>query len=274
MAKVKKTKWAIGADEPEDLAEFLSNDDIVIKHGMPEKGIYTFAVKRISVKPNKNGDDRLSVMLIIKEAKKSKAAKFNGYLVWDGFNVTDQGAPWIKRFLKGLGLEWSDFIGKTKQDDQDPPHIVQIGRVKFESGQDPTVRALVKVMPADDYNDDEHLEIVRYLPLEDEADEPEDEPEDDEDTEDTEDFGDDESDEDEDDDEEPDDDEEDEEDEEDDEDEEEALREELSTLKIAALQKRAVRLAKKAKVDADDLPAKKKPLIEWIVEQEMAGPPF
>lgn len=164
MAQEKKVKWALGTDEPDDLAEFLDNEEIVKRHGLPPKGTYTFAVKRLAVKPNRNGDDRISAMLIMKEPKKSDAAKWNGYLVWDGFNVTEQGAPFIKRFLKGLGLSWKDFIGATKRDNQEPPHITAIGRVKFEKGTDPTVRALVKVMPSDDWNDDEHLEVTRYLP--------------------------------------------------------------------------------------------------------------
>lgn len=169
MAQEKKVKWALGNDEPEDLQEFLDNDDIVKKNkgSLPPKGTYTFAVKRLAVKPNKNDDDRISVMLIMKEPKKGNGAPWNGYLVWDGFNVTEQGAPFIKRFLKSLGLTWKQFMGSTKKDNQDPPHITQIGGVKFEKGEDPTVRALVKIAPEDDYNDAEHLEIARYLPLHD-----------------------------------------------------------------------------------------------------------
>jgi hypothetical protein len=178
MAQQKKVKWALGTDEPDDLADFKDNEQIVKENkGLPPKGTYTFAIRRVAVKPNKNGDDRISVMLIMKEEKKGKGAPWNGYLVWDGFNVTEQGAPYIKRWLKALGLTWKDFINASKRDDQDPPHIVQIGRVKFEQGSnDPTVRALVKIMPADEYNEDEHLEIARYLPADDaaegEADEP------------------------------------------------------------------------------------------------------
>lgn len=167
MAQEKKVKWALGGSEPDDLAEFKDNEQIVKESGLPPKGTYTFAVKRLAVKPNKNDDDRISVMLVMKEPKKSDKAKWNGYLVWDGFNVTEQGAPFIKRFLKGLGLTWKDFIERSKQDNQDPPHITRIGKVQFEKGEDPTVRALVKVMPEDDFNDAEHLEIARYLPAED-----------------------------------------------------------------------------------------------------------
>lgn len=299
MPKAKPVKWSLSAEEPEDLQEFMSNDDIVAKHknkktkeiDWPGKGPFTLRVIRVTVKPNKNGDDRIACMMAIHEPKKSDAASWNGYVLFDGFNVTEQGAPFLKRWLKALGLEWADFIKKSKQDDQDPPHIVQIGRVKFEDVKDVTVRATVKVKPADDYNDDEHLEIGRYLPVDDEvedededeeeeaedfSDEDEDEDEADEDDEDDEEDEDEEEDEDdeEDEDEEDDEDEDDEEEEEDDEDEAEELREELKGLSLAALKKRAIRSAKKAKVDTDDMPAKKAALVDWVVAVELNEPPF
>jgi hypothetical protein len=309
MAKAPKAvKWSIGADEPDDLDDFLSNDDIVARNTSkktkevkwPPKGPHTFKVVQARIKPNKNGDDRIAVMLSLQAGKGDPAQSWNGYVIWDGFNVVDgPSLKFLKRWLKALGLEWSDFVNKSKQDDQDPPHLVQIGRVKIEGGSKPaTLKATVKVKDADDYNDDEHMEIASYLPLDD--DEPEDEPEDDEDEDDAEDefLNDDEDSEDEDEDEdedEEDDDEEDEDDDEEDEDEDdeddeddeeeeededdlEAQREELTaelkSLSKADLQKRAVRVAKKAKpkIDPDDLPAKKSDLVDWLVEQEL--PPF
>lgn len=323
MGKVKPVKWAIGAEEPEDLDEFLSNDEIVAKHtnkktqeiDWPRKGPWTFKVVQLRVKPNKNGDDRIGVMLTLKEPKDSDAASWNGYMIWDGFNVTEQGAPFLKRFLRALGLQWSDFVKKSKQDDQDPPHLVQIGGVKFEDAKDVTLRATIKVMDADDYNDDEHMEVGRYLPLDDsdEADEVEDEEDeeeeveefaeaDEEEEEEVEDESDDElreeldslkkkdlkeraleNDEDadvegldkqglidliveqesaED------------EDEEDEEDEEAELREELSGMKVPALEKRAQRTAKKFKGDPSTIPTKKADLVDWIVNAELGEPPF
>lgn len=296
MGKTKAVKWSIGAEEPEDLQEFLSNDEIVDKHvnkktqdvEWPGKGPFTFAVKQLRVKPNKNGDDRISVILSLKEPKGSDAASWNGYTIFDGFNVVEgPSLSFLKRFLRSLGLEWEDFVKRSKQDDQDPPHLVQIGKVKFETGTDVTLKATVKVLPADDFNDDEHMEIGRYLPIADEEPEVEDveDEEDEEEDEDDievvdEDEDEDDSDEDEDDDDDDEEDEDDEEEEDDDEDEEddeddleaerEELREELSGLKVAALSKRATRLARKAKIDTDDVPAKKKDLIEFIVEQEIA----
>jgi hypothetical protein len=180
--KVKKVKWAVSGTEPEDLAEFLDNDDIVKKNGkkLPAKGVYRLRVRRMYVKPNKNQDDRVSVMLIMDEPKKSKASSYNGYLVRDGFNITEQGTPFLKRFLKGLGLSWDDFYNKSKEvEDGDRRELVQIGGTKFGSQEtkEVHVRALLRESPADDYNDSPYMDVQRYLPA-DEDDEP-DEPEDD-----------------------------------------------------------------------------------------------
>lgn len=287
MAKATKVKWALGSDEPEDLQDFLTNDDIVAKHtnkktkdiDWPGKGPFKFSIRFLRVKPNRNGDDRISALLVIND---KKIKDWNGYAIFDGFNVTEQGAPFLKRFLKALGLSWADFIDKSKQEkDGDNVSLVQIGRVKFNGAKDVTVMATVKVKPADDFNDDEHLEIGRYIPLDDE--EPEDEDEDDVDEdEDDDDFMEDEDEEDEEDedDEDEDDDEEDEEEEEDDEDEEdedvadedeiEELRSELKSETIAKLRKRALRNDKKADIDG----LKKKGLVDLILSQELNMPPF
>jgi hypothetical protein len=310
--KIKAVKWSIGADEPEDLQDFLSNDDIVAKHTVkkgankgeinwPGKGPFTFKVQFIKMAEIAGGENkgkpRLRIMLVLDEPKKSDASSWNGYAIFDGFNVTEQGTPFLKRFLKAVGVSWDDFYSKTKMDEsQDPPHIVQMGKVKFEAGSPVTLRATVVVKPADDYNDDEHLEIGRFLPLDDdepesddvEEDDDEDEDDDievmdddddddedeDDDEEDEEDEDDEEDDEDEDEEDEEDDDDDDDEDEEDEEDAEEELRDELSGLKIDALKKRAIRSAKKAKVDTDDMPSKKAALIDWIVNVELGEPPF
>ena len=173
MAKTSKVKWSVGADEPEDLQEFLSNDDIEEKHGRPPRGNYTLQVKRITVREIKSGDnaggDRLNLMLTINEPAKSDKNVFNSYLVWDGMNVTEQGKPFIKRFLKALGLSWDDFYSKSKQNDEDPPVITQIGGVKFNGTKPVNVRATLKVR--NNRNTDEPEVVVgRYLPAEDDDD--------------------------------------------------------------------------------------------------------
>ncbi len=296
MPKAVKVKWALSGEEPGD---FMSNEDLMRKNKKkgevmwPSKGPHRFKVKRLTVKDNKNGDPRISAMLVMDNTKKSDGANWNGYLIFDGFNVDDgSGMTFLNRFLKALGLSYkNDFLNNTKavvdEKDKDRQQIVQIGKVKFgeDAKQDPVVEATIIVKPEDDYNDDEHMEIRRYLPAsveedeedeEDEAEEAEDfsdEDEDEDDDEDDEDSDDDDDDSDDEDDEEDEDDEDDDEEDED-EDEEEALREELSDLKVPALQKRAVRLAKRNKLDVDDVPKKKADLINYIVNVETGEPPF
>ncbi len=168
-SKVKKVKWALGGSEPEDLQEFKDNEQIIKenKGELPPKGIYKFLVRMIGVKPNKNGDDRLNIMLVLDEPKKSKVSSWNGLVVWEGFNVTEQGSPFIKRWLKSMGLEWDDFISKSQEEvDGDKRRIVRIGKHKFGQDADKKVviDALTKNKPADDYNDSEHVEIQRFIP--------------------------------------------------------------------------------------------------------------
>lgn len=173
MAKTTKVKWALGGDEPDDLQDFLSNEEIEQKHdGDKPKGKFKFAVRRIMAREIQNGDNagetRLSLMLVINEPKKSDNADWNGYLVWDGLNVTDQGKPYIKRFMQALGLTWDDFINKSKQDDQDPPHITQIGGVKFEAGKDPIVEAVVRI-GMNTRTDEQEVKVSKYVPKNDGA---------------------------------------------------------------------------------------------------------
>lgn len=289
MVKQTKVKWSIGSEEPDDLQEFLSNEEIEHKNGgRPPKGVYRFAVRSIKVREIKNGDNagkpRLNAMLVVNEPKGSGNSMWNGYVLFDGFNVIDgPGLAFLKRFLRGLGVSWEDFVQRTKQDDQTPPNITQIGKVKFGAGQEPSVKATM-VFKAATAEREEEMAIGRYLPLEDDVDE--DEPEDDEDVEDMadddiEDADPDEEDEDDDeDDEDSDEDDSDEEDEEDDdededdeeEDEDEDLEAELQALTVKDLRERAVdnvpgAKAKKKMVDKV-ASMKKAALVALVVEQE------
>jgi hypothetical protein len=176
MAKKSKVKWAIGAEEPEDLQDFLSNDDILTKNtdkktkevNWPGKGPYTFRVQFVRKGEIQNGDNagqpRLRIMVVLQD---EQTPDWNGYAVFDGFNVTDQGKSFLKRWLRSIGVEWKDFYNNTTQEENgDNIDIVRIGGVNFKGAKPVTLRATVKVKPADDYNDDEHLEIGRYLPAE------------------------------------------------------------------------------------------------------------
>jgi hypothetical protein len=269
--KNAKVKWAIGGTEPDDLPDFQSNDDIVRKNkgALPPKGRTRVLVKKITRKENKNGDDMLTVTCEIAEKGAKSEQKFNGYAMWERLNVTEQGAPYLKRFLTAIGVTWNDFISKTVADETaEPAVITQIGKVKFSK----PVEAFVSVKHGVNQSDEDEAEVGRFLPPSEESDEDDDDDESDEDDDDDDidvedDDDDDDDDEDDDSDDEDDDDADDDEDDDDDEDEdeEEALREELGALKVPALKKRAIRSG----ADEDDMPSKKADLIDHIVELEL-----
>lgn len=273
--KQAPVKWAIGGTEPDDLPDFVSNDDIVGKAGLPPKGRHRFLVKKVTTKENKNGDQMLTVTCELADKGKKKDTPWNGYTCWERLNVTEQGAPYLKRFLTALGVKWGDFVKNTVADETtDPTTITKIGKVNFASSKGVEVWASVK--HGTDNNDDDVAEIGRFVPAPEDADESDDDDDDDEDEElevsdDDDDEDADEEDEEDDEDDAEDSDDEDEEDddaeaEEDDEDSEEELREELKALGLPKLRKRA--LASGA--DEDDLDGKKKPgLIDLIVGLEL-----
>lgn len=266
MASSKPVKWSVSSEEPDDLQEFLTNDEIEDKHGLPRKGIYRLRLRQVVVGKIKNGDnagkDRLRVMLIIDEPKKSDKAKWNQFVVWDGLNVTEQGKPFVKRFLKAIGLTWSDFINKSRIDKQEPPHLVQIAGVKIESG-DVFLKAMLREK-SDDYGDT--VEPARYIMPEDDDEPDDDEPEEDEDDDEVEVMDESEG--------EDEEDEESEDDEDDEEDPEDELREELSALNKADLERRLKKSAKKALVKDYVMPKTKSKLVDMIVEIELREPPF
>lgn len=268
--KNAKVKWAIGGAEPDDLPDFQSNDDILRKNkgALPPKGRTRVLIKKVTSKENKNGDQMLTVTCEIAEKGSKADQKFNGYAMWERLNVTEQGAPYLKRFLTAIGATWNDFISKTVADEtEDPMVITKIGSVKIDKQPE----AWVSVKHGTDMNDEEVAEVGRFLPPQDEDDDISDDDDDEDDDDDIEVEEDDEDDEDSDDSDDDDDDDEDDEDDEEDEDEdeeddsEEELRSELKGLKVPALRKRAIR----AGADEDDMPSKKADIIDLIVELEL-----
>lgn len=270
-AKPKAMKWKVGGDEPEDLDDFVSAEELRDKHagddGVPvwPKGLFRLKAKRIKVKDNKNGDPRLNILFEISEKKGSGKDSWNGYGFFDGFNVDGgTGDRFLKRWLVGMGLTWSDFVNKTKfvdTDDDDVKEIVQIGNIKFGSlaTTDPLVFGALKVNPArGEY--DESTGVSRYIVINesDEEDGEEDEEPDEEDAE--------SEDEDEAEDEDADSEEDDEEGGRDEEAEEELLGK-ISGLTIPNLRKRAIR----AGADGEEVAATKKKdeLLDLIVLWEL-----
>lgn len=136
-----KAKWGIDADEPEELQTFDAYDGPT-----PPAGVYHFVLKRLSVRENRNKDDMLNGLVEIRMPKGDERAKYNGWSVWFNQNVTDQGKPYVLQFLKALGLTWNDFMRKTVfESDERPTKIVKIGNMKFNDGNEPAVRATIKM---------------------------------------------------------------------------------------------------------------------------------
>jgi hypothetical protein len=273
--KNAKVKWAIGGVEPDDLPDFSSNEDIVKKNGgaLPPKGRTRVLVKKVTSKENKNGDQMLMITAEIAEKGSKKDQAYNGYAMWTNQNVTEQGAPYLKAFLKAIGVTWNDFINKTVADEsQEPTVLNKIGKVNLNK----PVEAWASLKYGEDQQGFDRAEIGRWLAPVDEDDADDDDADDDEDADDDdidtdvdddEDDSDDDDDDDDDDsdDEDDDDDEDGDDDDDEDDDAEETLRDELKSLKVPALKKRAIR----AGVDEDDLESKKGDLIDQIVEAEL-----
>lgn len=258
----KKIKW--GLEDPGDIQDFDSNDTIVDRNKgkLPPRGVVRLKMIKVQQRKNKNDEPSMNVMAAIDEAKGRKAAPWNGYVMFEWLNVTEQGAPFVKRFLRSLGVDWKTFQTNTRVDPMtDPPEIVAFGKVKV-----PGVNFWATIGPDTDRDGNERAGIVRFLePKEDEDEDVEEEDEDDESDDLAVDMDDDDDDSESDDDDEEDEDEEEEDADEEEGDAEDELREELSTLKKAALIKRAIR----AGADEDELPAKIADLRDLIVGLEL-----
>jgi hypothetical protein len=261
-SKVVTAKWGVPAKEPEDLPDFLSNEEIEEKMGGAPRGVFRVWVKKITVVKNRNDDDMLKITAEIFETDKSKKG-YNGWVFWENQNVTEAGASFLKQFLKSMGASWSDFQQRTKLKNQnsatEPTEVVAIGPVNFAGSKKVLAKVTTKMGKAQN-GYEAKMEIGRWLPKDSDMDESEDiEEEEDELLEDEEELEDEEL-------EEVDEDEElEEEDEEEDEEDEEAeLREELNGLSLPDLRKRA----KTNDADVKTVGLKKAALIDLIVGQE------
>lgn len=251
-SKVVVAKWGVPAKEPEDLPDFLSNEEIAEKMGGDPRGVYRLWVKKITVIKNKNDDDMLKITAEIFETNKEKKG-YNGWVFWENQNVTEQGASFLKQFLKSIGATWADFQKRTKLINQssatEPTEVVAIGPVNLAGTKKVLARATVG-MDRGGNGYDPKPAVRRWLPPADDADVQDEEDLDEEDLEedlDEEDLE-----------------EVDEEDEEDDEAETE-LRDELGELGMPDLRKRA----KTNDADVKTTGLNKAALIDLIVGQEL-----
>lgn len=159
-----KVKWAIGGDEPEAAAggDFTPYDGPI-----PPAGIYSCVLKKLWLTENKNGEQMLKGVLEIAEDDKEKK-QFNGYGIWFNQNVTEQGAPYVKQFLAGIGATWKEFYEKTvTADDEDNVGlpVTKIGKIKIDG--DTEVRVQGK---RGKWDGEVRLEVRSFLPLDDDGD--------------------------------------------------------------------------------------------------------
>jgi hypothetical protein len=131
----------------------------------PPKGIYTCLVKQFKIKKNRNDDFRLSVLLEVQEPEDSDKAQYNGFGFWGGYNVTDQGRPWINNLLDGIGAKRKDFWDEKittspgKIDKDTAQDVLKIGARKTTGHM---VRVSCKYKAASEHGD-ETLEPQRFL---------------------------------------------------------------------------------------------------------------
>lgn len=123
-----KYKFAIGPE--------AANAELGFNNKKPPAGIFTLAVKKFSIRKNKNDDDMLEI--ISEVAESGAKEKHNGYGVWQRFNVTEQGAPYLNEFLDAIGIKRNDFWNGNLVVDgngQPPCNVLKIGLKKVEGLQ-------------------------------------------------------------------------------------------------------------------------------------------
>jgi hypothetical protein len=128
----------------------------------PPAGIYNCTVKRFTTKPNVNGDERLNILLEISEEEGEDKAEYNGYGMFNGINVTEQGLPWLNNMLDGLGIDREKAHGDggvitSNRDGNKQANVLKLG------GVDPigiAVKVLTRMEP---YKGKDQLDVVEYL---------------------------------------------------------------------------------------------------------------
>lgn len=157
----RKVKWAVGKDEPEDLQDFTSNDEIVGEHGLPKSGIVRLRIKQVTNTVNKNKDAMIKILAVHEDSSKDRK-KFNGYAFFENQNVTDVGAPYLKKFLNAIGASWADFRLKTVEDaSEKPPVILRIGNVKFDGKKPVYAWASITKENSEEYG--ERMKVARWV---------------------------------------------------------------------------------------------------------------
>lgn len=154
-----KLTWDVGKGAADQTAEEFEYYD----GPMPSRGVYRFELKRLRIKPNKNDDPMLNMLLQLNENERLKK-KYNGFPMWTQQNVTDQGAPYVNQFLTALGLTkqqiksfWADGC---VTDDENPPNVLKLGKTFKVKESGLFVYVDVKTEP---YNGEQRLAVRQYV---------------------------------------------------------------------------------------------------------------
>ena len=152
-----KVKWGIDPDEPEELEQFDVYDGPDLK-----SGVYEGVLTRLTVKKNKNDDDMLNGLFVVKDDTKPQ---YNGAAVWFNQNVTDQGKPYLLLFLKAIGLAWKDFTSRSVLEDskERPTKVLKIGNIKFNDGEEVPVRVQIGMSRTSPEYPESKPEIKQFL---------------------------------------------------------------------------------------------------------------
>lgn len=162
MAK-RKVKWAVSKDEPDDLQDFQSNDEIVGEHGWPKPGLVRLRIKQITHVENRAGDPMLKVLAIHDDESKDRK-KFNGFALFENQNVTDVSEQFLKRFINSIGASWADFRLRTVEDtDEDPVRVIKIGDVDLSDKAKKPVYAWASIRKRNSEEYGESMEVSRWV---------------------------------------------------------------------------------------------------------------
>lgn len=93
---------------------------------MPPDGLYRVRLTRVTIKPNRNDDDRMAASLVVAHDPDAPKAMFNGaYGNWSA-NVTPQGKRYIKSFADALGFTARE-MANPDMDGEDDELVVKFG---------------------------------------------------------------------------------------------------------------------------------------------------
>lgn len=135
----------------------------------PKPGPYRVRLKRLFMDENKAGPS-IRFLMEIAEPKGSKNEKYNGYGIWGGQNITDQGAGYVNQLILAIanGDEevkdafWEEGV-KAREDDKGVYHVERIG--DFKVGSPKCDIELIVTTKDDTYKGQTKLVTTSYVPI-------------------------------------------------------------------------------------------------------------